>query len=287
MPQPTFSGSPRTCLFGGLALPNGQGTMANINLNDWRSWFLQADFQMDITAQITTAQAAWRGKGSRLAVDFGATLLHLPAEYREASAPIGQALAPMLMGGEQNLTFDSTTAIRCSFVGSLNRAISFIGPSRVLRWVGDLQFLATAPWFQDLTPTVVSPVTLNSGGATNFNVTHLGSIWCEPVWTLTIPNTNAAAIASFRLQNTMAGDDLTVTFPSPLPASTAAVVTIDSGAMTVVDGNGVAYDVSGTAFPLLYPPAGQVQQIRGTLTPVSGTATGCTIGASYSNRWLI
>lgn len=287
MPQPTFAGWPRICLFGGRSLPNGQGTMVNVNLNDFTSWFLQAGYEMEVIQQLQVGQQAYLAQGVRLSTDFGPTPLHLPVEYRESVVPIGAQLATLLMAGEQNLTFDNLTAIRASFISAANRSISFIAPSRPLRWTMDLQFLAVSPWFTDIATSTLAPVTLASGSATTFSIGYAGSIFTRPTWTLTIPVSNAAPIASFSIGNVMSGETLTVVFPGNLPASTAATVTINASAMTVTDANGVSYDVGGNAFPNLYGPAGQMQQISATLTPASGTATGCTIAASYQNRWLL
>src|SRR5215472_569841 len=122
--------------------------------------------------------------------------------------------------------------------------------------------------------------------ATQFNVTYAGSVFARPIWTFAVPN-NTVAIPSFTLANTMSGETLTATFPGNLPANTAATVTIDAGAMTVKDANGVSYDVSG-AFPFLYPPAGQVNTMTALITPVgTGIPGGCTISGSVNPRWLI
>jgi hypothetical protein len=289
MPQPVISGTPPTLRFGNAPLPNGQGTMANLNLNDGSVWQWQSFAGDDDYVQVAVGQLAWRAASVVLGRDRKARTLALPMRYQEATTAPGAALgvqtALMEQAGPQQITFDNATFIGAEFAGLKRRTM--LKKFAPYYWSFELEFFCPVPYFSDLSATVVAPVTLTSGTATNFNVTYLGSVFTRPVWTLTIPVGNAVAIQSFRLQNVMNGDDLTVTFPSPLPASTAATVTIDSGAMSVVDGNGVAYDVAGTAFPLLYPPAGQVQQIRGTLTPVSGTATGCTIGASYTPRWLL
>ncbi len=290
MPQPVISGAPLTCKFGSLALPNGQGTMSQINLNDATNWQWQAFGGDDDYVQLTPGQLAWRAKSVILGRDRKARTLALSMRYQEAStapsASLGVQTGLLDQAGQQQLTFDNSTFILANYAGLKRRTM--LKKFSPYYWSFDLEFFCPEPYFKDIASTIVSPVTLNSGSATNTNVTYLGSVWCEPIWTLTIPVGNAAPIASLRLQNTMSGDDMTVTFPGNLPASTAATVVIDAGAMSIVDGNGVSYDFSaGNSFPLLYPPAGQVQQIRATLTPASGTATGCTIGASYQNRWLI
>lgn len=285
MPQPTISGTPLTCKYGSLPLPNGQGAMGQVNLNDRVKWFWR-DFQADDDyLTLSLGQLTWRGQAMVLGRDRGSRVLTLSMRFAEtASGDFGVAKALLTEAGEQQLTFDNVTAIlanvRAIKGGHVVRRIPFqLGCA--------IEFVCPEPYFRDISSTTVAPVTLNSGTLTNFNVTYLGSIFAYPVWTLTIPVGNTAPIAAFELQNVMSGDDLTIVFPGGLPASTATTITIDSSLMTVVDGSGRSYDVAGTGFPLLYPPAGQVQQIRGTLTPASGTATSCTIGAAYQARWLI
>jgi hypothetical protein len=392
MPQPILSGNHRICKFGGLALPNGQGIMLPLDLNDLVSWYMQDEFLADLTQQLTLAQMAWMAQGVYLGADFGPVQLRLPMEYREAVRPLGAAVAVLAAAGEQQLTFDNATYIPVRFQAISGRRSSTRMPS-ILRWTFDLVLTCKDPWFRDfatsnvastalvnaptaapsgavaaggalatgtytlsytyvtasgetaaspasanivlttgnqqITVSAVTPLpgfatavkwyfatgpttgftvqnsgagfTLNTAGngtaapaatpPTQFSVVYAGSVFTRPVWTLTIPSSNAAPIASFRLQNLMNGDDLTVAFPGNLPANTAATVTIDSGVLSVVDGNGVSYDVSGVSFPLLYasgvPGQAQAQQMRATLTPASGTPTGCTISASYLNRWLL
>lgn len=297
MPQPAFALSSGLAIvkFGNQPLPNGQGTMSYVNLNDRLSWFCQAlgssqGFDYD-SHQLTLAQIVWRGRSAWLGEDWGPWRFQVPFKYDESPTwggpgqPLGQALAQLALAGEQLLTFDNSTGLPCKFSKVANRKmdVSAFPPL----WSFDIEFVAKATFFQDLSSTTVSPQTLASGSATTFNVTYAGSVWAEPVWTLTIPNTNAAPISSFSLSNTMSGETLTITFPGNLAASTAWTITIDSGQLTVLDQNGHSYDVAGNAFPLLYGPAGQVNPISATLTPASGTATNCTIGASYTNRWLL
>jgi hypothetical protein len=288
MPQPTFgltAAGRAIARFGNRPQPNGQGTLSYVDLNDLNTWHLQDDFAASLVQDLSVGQAVWRGRGVILGADFPPVVASLPVEYREASGPLGSALAPIVTAGEQWLTFDLVTGILARYQADANRrtVIRF----GVRRWAFELEFLCREPFFRDLSSTTVAPTALLSGSATNFNVTYAGSIWAEPVWTLTIPNTNTAPIASFQLQNVMSGETALVMFPGNLAASTAWTVTIDSGALTILDQNGVAYDNLGGAFPMLYQPAGQVQQFSATLTPASGTATNCTIGASYVNRWTI
>lgn len=288
MPQAVFQKSSaavgRTVRFGGLPLPNGQGTLGYINLNDWTSWFLQ-DVEIDTAQSVQMGQLAWRGRSVLLGVDWPPAVIRLNMEYAEAAAPLGTALAAIVQAGRQYLTFDTATAVPVRFRSVSDRTATVLAP-QTPAWAFALEFAAEQQWFQDLTPTTTGTTTLSSGAATLFNLTYAGSVFAEPVWTLTIPVGNTAPIASFTLANTMSGETLTIAFPGNLAASTAYVVTIDSGAFTVADAAGVKYDVTGS-FPNLYPPAGQVNPISATLTPASGTATNCTIAASYNPRWTL
>ena len=288
MPQPKFTG---VCTFGGLALPNGQGTMTNVNLMDGVSWFLQAvgkttPFNYD-NRQVGLKQFAYRGRSAYVSDDFGPLKFPVSFTYYDGGAgvPLSQALASLMMAGEQRLSFDGATALVCKLEAVTYRKMrdGIVPPL----WDFNLDFVAKAGFFQDITATTIAAFALNSGTATTFNVTYAGSVWCDnAVWTLTIPNTNAAPISSFVLANTTASQTLTINFPTPLAASTAWTLTIDTGASTVVDQNGKYYDFTGS-FAFLFPPAGQVNAMSATLTPASGTATGCTLAATYTNRWLI
>jgi hypothetical protein len=288
MPRPALTGRHRICTFGGLALPNGQGTMTAVDLNDLNSWYLQDEALFDVQQQLTMAQRAWLGESVYLASDFPALPLRLPMEYREGATPLGAVLPKLLLAGEQRLAFDaSSTCILARCVGTSNRQTSWrMSP---LRWTFDLLFMAREPWWRDLAAsTYINALALNSGSATNTNVTYTGDVFARPVYTLHIPASNTAPIASFTLANTMSGESMTVTFPGNLAASTLWDVTIDAGAMSVTDQNGHAYDIGGgVSIPLFHEPAGTVQQIQAMLTPASGTATGCTLTAVATNRWLL
>jgi hypothetical protein len=286
MAQPAITGVPLTCKFGSLALPNGQGTMTQVNLNDTTKWFWQ-DFQGDDDyLSLTVGQLAWRGKATLLGQDRGARVLSLPMRFVETAAgDFGAAKAVLTEAGQQQLTFDNSTAILASLRAI--RGTVLVKRYSPFAWDCSLEFLCPEPYFRNVASTTyMNAVALNSGSATNTNVTYAGSIFTEPVFTLHIPVTNPATTASFVLQNMMSGDSLTITFPGNLAASTLYDITIDCANKSVTSQLGVAYDVTGT-FPLFYPPAGTVQQIRATLTPASGTETGCTLTAVATDRWLI
>lgn len=287
MPQPIITGAHRTVRFGGLAQPNGQGVLAQIDLNDLGGWCTQDDFLYDLTQQLAFGQQAWRSKAAWLAQNFdGGVPLRLPMEFRETAAvPLGAPLARIALAGEQQLTFDNSTCLLVKFAGTSGRHTTFRwGP---LRWAFDLLFIAREPWFRDIaTTTTPNALALLSGSATTFSVTYGGSVWAFPVFTLAIPAGNAAPIQSFVLSNTMAGETLTITFPGNLAASTAHTLTIDCEAMTVIrTQDGLAFDATGT-FPSYYQPPGQLNTMSATLTPASGTATGCTLSGVFNNRWV-
>lgn len=391
MPQPTISGTPPICRFGGLALPGGAGTMAQVNLNDGTNWQWQAFQGDDDYPQISVGQLAWRAKSSVIGRDRKARILTLPMWYQEASAApaasLGAQTAPLLEAGLQRLTFDGVTYILAELQAIKKRTMQRrFSP---YYWSFDLEFLCPEPQFRDLSATSVpsttivnqptaapsgavaaggslaigtytglqytyvtssgetatspasgnivlttgnqqisvsavtlpswatavrwyfapgSPTvgftvqnngaafTLNTAGstaappastpATSFSVAYAGSVFAEPVWTFTVPNTNAAPIQAFSLANTMSGETVTILFPGNLTASTAWTITIDCGALSVTDAGGRSYDLGGS-FPNLYPPAGQVNTFAATVTPASGVAVGCTIAGSVTNRWLL
>jgi hypothetical protein len=131
--------------------------------------------------------------------------------------------------------------------------------------------------------SVIAPT---STPATQFSITYSGSVFAEPVFTVTVPRSNTGVIQSILLVNTMSAEFLTVTFPGGLIVSTAYVITIDCGAFTATDATGKTYDVGG-AFPLIYQPVGQVNTYTVIATTSSGVASGLTLGCTYSNRWLI
>jgi hypothetical protein len=386
VPQPQFAGTPPICKFGGLALPNGQGTMAQVNLNDVASWYLQ-DFQQDLSKQLVKAQYIWRARGATLGRDFPGFNISLPFRYKEVSnGAFGAILGVLSQAGEQQLTFDNNTFITAEFEATKSR--KHFTKFQPYWYDVTIQFWCKTPWFQDIAstslPTVnivnaptaapsgataaggalvtgtytlqytfvtasgetaASPVsgniilttgnqqisvsavtplpafatavkwyfasgptvgftvqnngaafTLNTAGNTNpapsstpatqFSVNYAGSIWAEPVWTLTIPSSNAAVITSATLFNTMSGEQLTAQLGG-LAASTAYTITMDSSAMTILDGSSKPYDNIGNAFANLYGPAGQSNAFTIAVATSSGLPSGLTLGGSWNPRWVI
>lgn len=332
MPQPQFSGTPPTCKFGGLPLPNGQGVMPSVNLNDVTSWFLQ-DFQYDLVKQVTAGQFVWRSKGVTLGRDFQGFVITLPFRYREASnGAFGAALAQLSQAGEQQLTFDNSTYIAAEFAGTSGRKL--LTKFQPYWWDVSLQFWCKTPWFLDLAASSVPSVPIGAEGGiitartrttpiaragkvrfpqtpvtatmvsqairqvapslmgvitpsfSSFSVNYAGSVFAEPVFTVTVPSTNGAVITTLNVTNTLSNESLTVVFPGGLVAGTAYTITIDSGAFTVQDASGRNYDVAGS-FPQLYPPIGQLNSFTTSVTASSGIPAGLQLSLSYSNRWAI
>lgn len=291
MPQPIVlrTNGRTVARFGNVALPNGQGVMPYVDLNDYRNTALANQFQSDDdNRQIGLAQLLYRARSAFVSDDFGPRTFNLPMTYIEdATHFVGQFLATMSQAGEQQLTFDNMTYILAKYQSATGRTQvrSALGP---LAWEFTLQLIAKSPWFQDSLATTMAPLTLTVDAGQNFSITYNGSVFAEPIWTLVIPSGNTVPINQVQLLNTMSGETLTVNFLSvaAIPASTARTVTIDSSAMTAVDNVGNAYDTYGS-FPRLYPPAGQSNAFTVVVVPASGSSAGLTLAASYFPRWEI
>lgn len=284
MPQPSFSGTPPVCKFGGLSLPNGQGTMTQVNLNDVTSWFLQ-DFQADIAKQLSKGQYLYRSRGTILGRDFPGMPITLPFKYKEASnGAFGADLAKLVNTGDQQLTFDNNTYILAEFEATKSRKLWI--KFQPYWWDVSLQFWCKTPWFVDVSATTMTQVSSIGTTPSTFNITYNGSVFAEPVFTLAIGAGNPAVITTAILKNTTSGEFLTITFPGGLAASTAYTITIDCGAFTVSDQNGVSYDIGGS-FPNLYPPAGTVNAHSIALTVSSGVPSNVTLNGTWNQRWTI
>lgn len=387
MPQPAITGTPPILQFGGLALPNGQGTLSNISLNDavnwfWMGWWNSASADVDYPLHFI-GRSVWRSKGVFLGQDAGSRKISFPMRYREITTPLGTALAKLSQAGLQNLTFDNLTAIPVKFSAFRNRQLWIKYPT--YWWQGDLEFLAPTSYFADLaattlasTPIVYAPTaapsaaaaaggaltagtytleytyvtasgetaaspvsgnivlsggnlqitvtavtplpsfatavkwyfatgpttgftvqnngagfTLNTAGsgvippaatpATAFTIAYAGSVFAEPVFTLTVPSSNAGVLTGATLTNTMSGEQLVARLGG-LAALTAYTLTLDSGAFTVTDASGKAYDIAGS-FPNLYGPAGQANTYTVSVAVSSGLPSGLTLTGSWNPRW--
>lgn len=275
-------------LFGNAALPNGQGTLGWINLNDGLYTFM-GDFNSDDNnRQLGLAQLIFRARSAYISDDFGPRTFRLPLTYVEDSTHfLGQFLASLSQAGEQQLTFDNAvTYTPAKYQGISNRrAVRAYTP---IAWTFTLEFIAKSPWFQDTTATAMAPLTLTVDAGQSFNITYAGSVWAEPIWTLVVPATNAVAINSMQLKNTMSGEFLTVNFLSvaAIPALTARTITINCALMTAVDNLGNNFDITGS-FPMLYPPSATVNAFTVIITPASGSSSGLTLACSHNARWQI
>lgn len=236
----------------------------------------------------------------------GSSLASTPIVYAPTAAPSGSAAAGgALTAGTYTLEYTYVTAsgetapspASSSIVlsgGNLQISVSAVTPlpsfATAVKW-----YFATGPTTGFTVQNSGAAFTLNTAGsgtappattpATAFSQTYAGSVWAEPVWTLSIPGSNTGVITSAVLANTMSGQALIALFPGGLRTSTAYTITIDCGVMTVTDQNGTVYDVGGS-FPFLFQPAGQSNPFTVALVTSSGVASGATIAASWSNRWL-
>ena len=287
MPQPTFvvSSLRANATFGGMALPNGQGIQASINLNDGVNTRLR-NFNIDESnKQISLAQLLYIGRGVTLSRDFGPRGISLPMQYMEDSAhSLGAFLASLSQAGEQQLSFDGgLTYILAEYNSISGRKRYRLRPP--VGWEFALELVARNPWFQNAAATTLTPVQMAFDAGTNFNVTYAGSIWAEPAWTIHNPG-SAWAINSIQIKNNMSGEFLTINFLSAtaLPVSTVRDVVIDCAAMTAIcTQTGESYDVSGS-FPKLYGPPGTVNAMT---TICSGSDGNITITESHYPRWQI
>lgn len=276
-------------IFGGLPVPGSGVVLANLDLNDKVTWY-NKEFVAKPAVLIETARQNWRGQSSRLAGDRNPLTIDLPFVYDESGA--GRLLATdhakLSQSGEQWLKINATQHVLVEF---LNLQASLQRPGSGSKvYAGVLSFLARKGYAEDIAASSFGPQALGGsvspGTQTNFSIAYGGSVLTRPVWTLTIPNTNTVTITSFKLQNTLSGEVLTLNFSTPLAANTAYTLTIDCDAYTVKDGSGTNYDPLGS-FPKLYPPAGTSNTFTATVVTGSGTSTGITLSASYSNRWEV
>lgn len=291
MPQPTFTyaGLRALATFGGVELPNGQGVMPLVNLNDGINTRLKDFGTDDGNKQISLAQLLYMARGVTLARDFGPRGIALPMAYNEDSThSIGAWLASLAMAGEQQLSFDGgLTYILAEYSGISGR--TRVRRGIPLAWEFALELIARNPWFQDAAATTMAPLALTVDAGQAFSITYAGSVWAEPVWTLHVPVGNAVAINSIQLKNTMSGEYLTVNFQSAtaIPAATVRDVVIDCAAMTAIcTQTSESYDISGS-FPMLYQPAGTVNPFTVIITPATGASSGLTLAASHNPRWQI
>lgn len=290
MPQPTLvrTAGRTVATFGGSPLPNGQGTMPPLDLNDYRNTVLTNMLRSDDSnRQIGLDQLLYRARGAYVSDDFGPRVISLPMTYIEDTTHfIGQFLARLSQAGEQQLTFDNLTYILAKYQGATGR--TQVRGQQPLAWEFSLDLICKSPWFQDALASTMAPLTLTVDAGQNFSITYNGSVFAEPIWTLVIPSGNTVPINQLQLLNTMSGETLTVNFLSvaAIPASTARTVTIDSSLMTAVDNVGNAYDTYGS-FPKLYPPAGQSNAFTVVVVPASGSSAGLTLAASWACRWEI
>lgn len=289
MPQPSITAQ---TFFGNAPLPNGQGTMAWMNLSDFLSWF-PAEWQIaGDNRKLGVAPIPYRGKGFFVSDDFGGKSILIPSKYYEGPGTLlGAAKAQLSQAGEQYLSLDNKVT------GALAKLKGFGTPRKVKKfppfwWDLTLEFFLKEPFFQDLAATTPAGFPIAQGGAVAPGTTattaivYAGSVRTSPVYTLNVPGGNTVVINQLVLKNNMSGETLVITFGPPLAANTAWTITIDCDAMTVTDQTGQLHDFAGS-FPMLYGPAGQSQNIASTLISASGTTTSVTLGCSFNPRWEV
>ncbi len=153
----------------------------------------------------------------------------------------------------------------------------------VLQETFDNQTGLYAAAFVDQVPLAGSA---GAGTATAFTITNPGSVWAEPLWQVTIPATNTAAISAITIFNQTTGLGLTVNFSPALAASTAYTFQVDCGALTATIGS-QPYDWStpgagSLGMPYLVPGA---NAMTATIATSSGTTTGVVLDSQWTNRW--
>jgi hypothetical protein len=298
MPAPVYSvpadtryGVRQVVKFGGLAVPIVGGVQSYIDIMDGVSWFLdpkQNGVEIKIDRHLVSSPYLWRAKSALQSDDYYPVIVTIPLLYDESSGTNFQtARAPLFTAGTQNLTFDNATGLQCRLNAIRNLRMRIT--SAPYLWEGQFEFIGYEPFWKDFNTTTqaATPLTGSTGAGTSnpFTITNAGNFWAEPVFTFFIPNTNAAPIAKLILTNTTSGEALTIAFGPNLTAGVAWTLTIDCGAMTVTDQNGVQYDFSGS-FPLLYPPAGTVNSFTAVLVTGSGASSGVTLTPVWTNRWV-
>lgn len=281
MPQPLLLtqsdgrwGQRTVVKFGGLAIPVLGGTLAYMDLNAGGPWYA-LDVQMATGKKLPISALAWRGKGVFMGIDFQELVVTIPFRYDESGGNnLFADLTTMQMAGTQNLTFDNLTALQCRLLSA--GPPKLVVTSSPFLWEGTLTFHAAIPWFLNLTASTLGSTTFGA-----IPITYTGTVWGEPVYTITVGATNAAPITTMTIANSVSGESVTMYFYPTLTATTAWTITVNTQTLKVTDNNGLEYDVTG-AFPLLYPGA---QTLTFSATVVSGSLSNTTVAGTWNNRY--
>lgn len=293
MPAPTYaySGGRVICKFGGKPWPGTATNMTQLDLNDGSAWTLLGLPVIEGAKSLNLAAIRYRHRSKVLGRDTGPKSLEIEVAYSESGGgtSVQAAKAKLTQAGLQYLTFDNATQIEAELAGDPVPILERGFPAWT--WLMLLEFLCPEPFARDISATTPTPTALSGstgGSTTSFNVAYPGGVFCEPTFTLDIPITNAVAIASLVLKNTLADPDqvLTLLFNPALAASTHWVLTINSETAKVTDAAGKEYEWSGT-FPLLLPAGGANNTFQAILTTASGTSSGVTLAPSYYSRWEV
>lgn len=335
--SPVVIGSPSSnfaIYFGNAAYPNGQGVMPWMWLSDQVSWFVREYQVAGDNRQIGVAQLPFRSKGVYLSDDFGGKVIGIPLRYYEAAlVKLSTVKAQLSQAGEQYLTFDNKVTGSLARFKGFAQAPQLVKTFDPLLWDVTLEFYLKEPWFRDLAATAIGSQSFNAGTPGSFAVTYAGSVFAEPVYTITVPaqlrapnqdayhaqyvSTSvrssvgrrgatrmvsvqrarslngplaaASPISAITITNTMSGETITVNFASTsslgLDSTQAWTITVDAGAMTAKDQNGLSYDCTGTDFPKLYPPASQSNPFTVSAVQASAPYTPLTFAGSFQARW--
>ena len=276
--------------FGGLAVPGSGVVLSQIDLNDRAAWRTLTP-SVKLATIVQLARQNWRGESSRIAGDRSPLEVDLEFQFDETVAGHAFALeqAKISQAGEQWLQINSTQRVLVEYLDLAPKLVKR-GPYGSKIYGGTLSLIARKGVAEDISASSLSPVALagstGAGSTTPFGITYDGAVRTRPVWTLDIPSSNTVTITQFKLQNTLSGEVLTVNFPTPLAASTHWVITIDTDKYTIKDAGSGTYDPVGS-FPKLYPPPGTDNTFSATVVTGSGTSTGVTLSAAYTNRWEV
>lgn len=277
--------------FGNSALPDGQGTLAWLNLADFASWFPQ-DYEIDGGNRlIGAAGQPYRARRVYVSDDFDGKSITIPSKYYEGpGVALGAAKAQLSQAGEQWLSLDN------KLTATLVKLKGFGTPKRLRKFtpywwnLPQMEFYAKEPWFQDVATTTPAgfPIAQTGSVAPGDTVTtaivYAGSVKTQAVFTLNIPASNTVVINQFVIKNAMTGETLVITFTPSLAANVAWTITIDCAAGTVVDQTGAFHDHQGS-FPQLAGPAGTSQNILTTLITNTFATSGETVGCTFKNKW--
>lgn len=271
-------GSPTICTFGGLALPNGQGTLSNINLNDTINWFLQDLRPEEMNRQIGMQQLVTRGRSVYVSDDFNGKTISLPMRFREsATLPLGAALARLSQAGEQQLSFDGLTYTLAKYKGVQSRQL--LVKYAPYLWEFTLDFLCREPWFKDINATNTISTNLVAAPSTAPIGTPLaGGTMAAGTYTLAYTYSTASGETAASPSTTLAPSFQTSDFRVQTATKRAGSHSTGSALQTGMSGGGIRSSLSrGYATSRVIP--------QGSATVLSGANLQIAVGAVTFPTW--